>query len=103
MNRREFLQLSSTFAALSALPDSGRGAVPRTRTMKIALTPGSIGVTVQSQKELNQLASQYRFEAVEPRADELAAMSGEQRAEVVRDLKAKQLVWAAPGLPVDFR
>lgn len=71
--------------------------------MSIALTPGSIGVTVKSQKEINALAQRHRFEAVEPRAEELASMSREQLAEVVGDLEAKQLVWASAGLPVDFR
>jgi sugar phosphate isomerase/epimerase len=103
MNRREFLQTTSTLAAMSALPVSVNAGTAPARKMTIALTPGSIGVTVKSQKELNQLAHQHRFESVEPRGDELAAMSRDQVAEVVADLKAKQLVWAAAGLPVDFR
>jgi sugar phosphate isomerase/epimerase len=71
--------------------------------MTIALSPGSIGVTVKSQQELNALAHQHRFEAVEPRAEEIAAMSAEQLAATIADLKAKQLAWAAAGLAVDFR
>jgi sugar phosphate isomerase/epimerase len=71
--------------------------------MKIALTPGSIGVTVQSQQELNALAHRHRFEAVEPRTEEVAAMSPGQLATLLADLQAKQLHWAAAGLPVDFR
>jgi sugar phosphate isomerase/epimerase len=69
----------------------------------LALTPGSVGVSASSQKELNALAHRHGFEAVEPRGDELAAMSAEQVAAIVADLKAKQLVWSATGLPVDFR
>ena len=60
-------------------------------------------MTVQSQKELNDLAHRHRFESVEPRGDELGAMSRDQLAEISADLKAKQLVWSATGLPVDFR
>ncbi|MSU51237.1 MAG: sugar phosphate isomerase/epimerase [Opitutus sp.] len=71
--------------------------------MTIALTPGSIGVTVKSQKELNDLAHRHRFESVEPRGDEVAAMSAAQISEMLADLKSKQLAWASPGLPVDFR
>lgn len=71
--------------------------------MKIALTPGSIGVSVKTQRELNDLAHRHGFAAVEPRADELAAMSREQIAELAADLAAKGLVWAAAGLAVDFR
>ncbi len=71
--------------------------------MTIALTPGSVGVSVKSQRELNELAHRHRFEAVEPRGEELAAMSREQLTEIMGDLKSKQLAWAAAGLPVDFR
>lgn len=103
MNRRVFLHGTSTLTALAALPVSLRAAAAPARKFKIALTPGSIGVTVQSQKELNDLAHRHRFEAVEPRAEELAAMAPDQLAATLADLKAKQLVWAAPGLAVDFR
>jgi sugar phosphate isomerase/epimerase len=104
VNRREFLHTSSALAALTALPASLHAmAAPSSRKMKIALTPGSIGVTVRSQKELNDLAHRHGFEAVEPRGDELAGMSSEQMAETLADLKAKQLAWAATGNPVDFR
>ena len=71
--------------------------------MKIALTPGSVGVTVKSQRELNEIAHRHRFEAVEPRGDELAAMSADESAAVKADLTAKGLVWATAGLAVDFR
>lgn len=71
--------------------------------MRIALTPGSIGVNVKSQAELNELAQRHRFQAVEPRADEIAAMSPDQSAALIADLKSKGLTWAAAGLTVDFR
>lgn len=71
--------------------------------MTIALTPGSIGVRVGSQQELNELAHRHRFESVEPRGEEIAAMSREQLAEILADLQAKHLTWAAAGLVVDFR
>jgi sugar phosphate isomerase/epimerase len=106
MNRREFLHATSTIAAAAAFPRFVSGATPTTlapRKMTIALTPGSIGVTVQSQKELNDLAHRHRFESVEPRGEELAGMSPAQLAETAADLKAKQLAWSATGLPVDFR
>lgn len=71
--------------------------------MKIALTPGSIGVTVTTQAELNALAHRHGYEAVEPRSPELAEMSSDQLQATLADLRAKTLVWAAAGLPVDFR
>ena len=104
MNRRAFLQTTSTLAAAATLARSLPAATPPAgRKMTIALTPGSIGVTVQSQKELTDLAHRHRFESVEPRGEEFAAMSPAQLADTVADLKAKQLVWSATGLPVDFR
>ena len=107
MNRREFLQNSSTLAAMAMLPGPSlrAGAAPSTATrrMKLALVPGSIGVSVKTQRELNELAHRHHFEAVEPRAAELAAMSRDQLADTVDDLKTKNLAWAAAGLPVDFR
>jgi sugar phosphate isomerase/epimerase len=93
MDRREFLL---TAAAL-ALPR------PDGRRLRIALTPGSIGVGAASQKALNDLAFRHGFEAVEPRTAELAAMSDAQAEEIRADLAAKKLAWAAAGLPVEFR
>jgi sugar phosphate isomerase/epimerase len=103
MNRRDFLLTASTLAALGTLPMPLAAAASPRRRMTIALTPGSIGVTVQSQKELIDLAHRHRFESVEPRGEELATMSREQIAGIVGELKTKQLVWSATGLPVDFR
>ena len=107
MNRRAFLHSASALAAASALaPLSATAASvsPQARRkFTLALTPGSIGVTVKSQQELNDLAHRHQFEAVEPRGDELAAMSPEQLAATTAELKAKKLVWSATGLPVDFR
>lgn len=103
MNRREFLHTSTTLATLAALPASAATASPAPRKMTIALTPGSVGVNVRTQRELNDLAHRHRFETVEPRAEELAAMSRDQLAEILGDLKSKQLAWATAGLSVDFR
>jgi sugar phosphate isomerase/epimerase len=103
MNRREFMHVTSTLVAVSAFSPPLRAAQSRNRKMAIALTPGSIGVSVKSQHELNSLAHRHRFEAVEPRSAELASASQEQLAELLADLKTKELRWAAAGLPVDFR
>ncbi|MSU23186.1 MAG: sugar phosphate isomerase/epimerase [Opitutus sp.] len=103
MNRRQFVHSTSALATLVALPRPLQAAAASARKLKIALTPGSIGVNVTSQKELNELAHRHRFEAVEPRAEELAGMSREQLAETVADIGTKGLAWAAAGLAVDFR
>lgn len=103
VNRRHFIQLGSALATAAATPAALLAAAPSARKFKIAIIPGAIGVTVANQKELNALAHRHRFEAVEPRAEELAAASADQLAEITGDLKTKNLAWAAAGLPVDFR
>ena len=109
MNRRAFLHTTSAAAAVSALPafraaDKTADARPAgSRRFTLALTPGSIGVSVQQQKDLNDLAHRHRFESVEPRGEELSAMSAQQVTDILADLKTKQLAWSATGLPVDFR
>jgi sugar phosphate isomerase/epimerase len=104
MNRREFIQATSSLGALAALtPHLSAASAGKVPTMTIALTPGSIGVTVKTQQELNDLAHRHRFESVEPRTEELAGMSPEQLKATLADLKSKQLQWAAAGLTVDFR
>ena len=103
MDRRDFLRAASVLAA-AALPATRAAAAARShRQFTLALTPGSIGVAVKSQSELNDLAHRHRFESVEPRAEELAGLTPAQVAETAADLKAKNLVWAAAGLVVDFR
>ena len=58
MNRREFLQTTSTLAAISAAPALFAADAPAANARKftLALVPGSIGVSAKSQKELNDLA-----------------------------------------------
>lgn len=103
MKRRDFLSAATVLAAASTARIAHAAPSAPARKMTIALTPGSIGVTAKSQREINALAGRHRFESVEPRGEELAAASREQLAEIVADLKAKRLAWAAAGLPVDFR
>lgn len=103
VTRREILRSAAGLAALASIPSAFASRAPSGRRMTIALTPGSIGVSVSSQRELNDLAHRHRFESVEPRGEELAAMSADQLAETLSDLTAKRLAWSATGLPVDFR
>ncbi len=105
MQRRRFLAAAALAAGAVSLPTGLRAAATAApaRKFRIALTPGSIGVTAASQRELNDLAHRHRFEAVEPRAEELAGFAPDALAAVLADLKAKNLTWAAAGLAVDFR
>ncbi len=101
MNRRHFVRSSLALAAV--LPASASGAAAAGRKFALALTPGSIGVKVASQRELHDLAFRHGFEAVEPRAEELASMDPAQFEAILADRAEKKLVWAAAGLPVEFR
>jgi sugar phosphate isomerase/epimerase len=103
VKRRDFLSAAAALAAATTTRLSFAAAPASARKMTVALTPGSIGVTAKTQREINTLAERHRFESVEPRGEELAAASREQLTEIVADLKAKRLTWAAAGLPVDFR
>ena len=103
MNRRDFVQTASMGTVVAALVGPVRASAAPARTFRHAITPGAIGVDVTSQQELNALAQRHGFEAVEPRPDEIAAMSASQLAALAADLAAKNLTWAAAVLPVDFR
>lgn len=72
------------------------------RKMKIALSPGSIGVE-STQEEAIGLAHYFGYEAVQPNGRELAAFSSTRLSEFPGELSAFGLVWAAAGLGVDFR
>ena len=72
------------------------------RKMKIALSPGSIGVEI-AQEEAIALAHYFGYEAVQPNGRELAGFSSTRLSELPGELSAFGLVWAATGLGVDFR
>jgi len=103
MNRRKFLRSSAALAASLPALSITAAAVSSERKFTLALTPGSMGVTVKSQRELNDLAFRHGFESVEPRGEEFASMSPAQLDEILADRVEKKLAWAATGLPVDFR
>jgi len=100
MNRRTFVHSSAALAA--ALPNVSF-ATPAERKFTLALTPGSIGVSVKNQRELNDLAFRHGFVSVEPRGEEFATMTPAQIEEVIADRVEKKLAWAATGLTVEFR
>jgi sugar phosphate isomerase/epimerase len=66
------------------------------------LSCGMIGVGAD-QRQAIRLAQQHGFESVAPDTGPLARLSDDQLQELLADLKAKNLVWGAAGLAVDFR
>jgi sugar phosphate isomerase/epimerase len=102
VDRRTFLQVAAAGVAAGALTGRAMAAEQPRRKFTMAFTPGSIGVKAD-QREAIRLAHEYGFESVEPSAHFLAGLSDDDLAALLADLKAKNLVWAAAGLPVEFR
>ena len=105
LNRRGFLQ-TATALGLSGMGVSASGragaAEARKRKFTMDLRCGAIGVRADL-REAIRLAHQYGFESVEPSAHFLSGLSGAELRELLAELKAKNLVWGAAGLPVNFR
>ncbi|WCJ59900.1 sugar phosphate isomerase/epimerase [Fontisphaera persica] len=103
VSRRRWLMLSSLLAMGATLPRlQAAENAPTRRKMRMALTPGSIGVRA-NQIEAIQLAAKHGFEAVEPYASYLAGLSDEALKTLREDMAARQLAWAAAGFPLQFR
>jgi sugar phosphate isomerase/epimerase len=102
LSRRAFSHTLLAGAALCALR-STVAAPHAAKKMTIALTPGSIGVSVRNQREIIDLAVKYGFESIEPIAGELGQLDENGFAKLKEEMAAKGLVWVAAGLPVDFR
>jgi sugar phosphate isomerase/epimerase len=68
----------------------------------MGLSCGMVGVRA-TPREAIELAYRYGFEAVEPSAHFLAGLSDDSLAQLLAEMKAKKLGWAAEGLPVEFR
>lgn len=99
-SRRTFL--ATTGLAAATLVAADVPAPPAGPGYRLCLSPGSIGVGA-SQVEAIQLASRFGFEAVEPFPQFLAGLAAPQLELLLADLKARNLVWGAAGLPVEFR
>jgi len=105
LNRRAFLQTAavSVPSAIGLLGAGQCAASPAPkRNFTLDLRCGAIGVKADLPEAI-RLAHQYGFESVEPSAPFLAKLSDAESADLLADLKAKNLVWGAAGLPVNFR
>jgi sugar phosphate isomerase/epimerase len=103
MHRRNFLKAAGT-ATLGALSVATitRAADSKKRKFTLDLRCGAIGVKANLQQSIDY-AHEFGFESVEPSAGTVAALSQAELETVLADMKAKDLVWGAAGLPVNFR
>jgi len=102
ISRRDFLSGAGCGTAAAILCSRGRSAAAAERKLKLALSPGSIGVSV-SQMDAIDLAQKHGFEAVEANGGYLVSLPDAQLQDLVGQLKSKGIAWSAAGLPVDFR
>lgn len=101
INRRDFIK--TTTAGLAGLGFAiSLGAAESKRRFTLCLACGMIGVSGDERKVI-EWASTYGFESIEPPTSFLAKAS-EAELQAYRDeMKKRNLVWGAAGLPVDFR
>jgi sugar phosphate isomerase/epimerase len=105
LSRRSFFQVTAAGLGVSAVAHASAllAAAPRPkRKFTMALSCGMVGVRA-APREAIELAHRYGFEAVEPSARFLAGLSDDALAQLLAEMKTKKLVWAAEGLPVEFR
>lgn len=102
-SRRDWLKMS-WLLALGLSAGWPRAAVGggKPRKMRLALTPGSIGVRA-NQTEAIRLAVKYGFEAVEPYAGYLAGLSEDAVKTLREEMAGHRLTWATAGFPLQFR
>jgi sugar phosphate isomerase/epimerase len=101
ISRRDALRVVAGSLVLSQTSPV-RADEPRSRKFTIDLVCGNLGTPARLPEAI-ALAQRFGFESVAPDAGFLKPLSDSQIAELRDDLKAKNLVWGAAGLPVDFR
>ena len=77
-------------------------ALARSRGMLVHLSCGALGIKA-SQPEAIEYAAKYGFDAVDADGKYLANLPEPDLKRLLDDMKAKKVVWAMAGLPVDFR
>ncbi|MEX2558584.1 MAG: sugar phosphate isomerase/epimerase family protein [Pirellulales bacterium] len=105
ISRRRLLHGALAAAAASACPISRRAPAAEGRSarkMTIDLVCGAIGVKA-NQVEAIDLAHRHGFESVAPDPGFLGTLDDGQLADLAAEMKQKQVVFGAAGLPVDFR
>jgi sugar phosphate isomerase/epimerase len=101
LSRRDFIGGLAT-AGLAIGITSIRADERWARKFTMDLVCGNLGFRSRLPEAIN-LAHRFGFESVAPDVGFLRSISEDQLSELRDELKAKNLVWGAAGLPVDFR
>ena len=105
MNRRKFIAHTAAGLAsigfANSLTYAADGNISK-RKFTLCLACGMIGVSGDPRQVL-KWASQYGFESIEPAPSFLAKLSDTDLQAYRDEMKAKNIVWGAAGLPVEFR
>ena len=101
IHRRRFIR-EVALASLAAPLLLDARAAGSNRKMRMCLSPGSIGVSVDQAKCV-ELAARHGFEAVEPNGKNLASLSEAQLNELLASMKEKSISFGAANLPTEFR
>lgn len=103
LTRRQFVTTTAQLACAMGLAGLSQvRAAPAQRRMTICLNCGAIGVSA-NQKEAIRLAQQHGFESVEAYPEYLAGLDEQALQALLQEMKSHGLVFAAAGLPVEFR
>ncbi|HID22642.1 MAG TPA: sugar phosphate isomerase/epimerase [Planctomycetaceae bacterium] len=101
--RRQFVTVLAKGAVTLGIGSVGNRAhaAAAKRKMLLSSACGRIGVRVRL-AEAVELAARYGFEAVSP-TTELGGLSDQELRSLLSSMKAKNIVFGAAALPVDFR
>ena len=101
LSRRGFVRTLAGSALALGTP-SLRAGIRAPRKFTMDLVCGNLGVSAKLPEAIS-LAHKNGFESVAPDIGFLRAISESQLSQLKEDLRAKNLVWGATGLSVDFR
>jgi sugar phosphate isomerase/epimerase len=105
MKRRHFIKTTAAGVAslgfATSLISAADEPKPK-RKFTLCLAGGMIGVSGDARQVL-QWAGQFGFESIEPATSFLAKLPDADLQAYRNEMKAKNLVWGAAGVPVEFR
>ncbi len=102
LSRRSMMSCSAAVVASALTGSRSWGNLASKREFTMDLRCGSIGVSA-NQREAMRLAAKHGFESVNAEPNFLGQLSEGEIKDLRDEMSAKELVWGAAGLPVEFR